>query len=437
MNLQEMLRKRSSLAADAKNLRSQIEAGGEISADVQTRFDSLISEIQGLDTKIAEAQRREQQFSFLDSIQDQNLEPRVSDDLPHSNPANSRNGHRQFSIVRAVNTILSGRALNGIEGEVTAELVKRRGGDFSIDGNQFLVPHSLPMRRDITTDAASGGDSIQTTVPNMLIDYLRNALTVRGLGASVLSDLKGPLAIPRLTTIASGGWKAEGTAFDESSPVLDQVALTPKRVGTYVEVTRTLMRQSSLDIENMVRNDLTYAVAAAIDAAAINGSGIGAVPSGVITLQTSQVEAIGANGGPITWDAVVGLESRVAIANALTGRPAYLTTAGVRGSMKTTPKESGYPVYILDESGMLNGNPLAASAQVPSTLTKGTAAGICHAMIFGDWSSLMIGLWGGSLVTVNPYSLDTSGVVRLVIEQLADVAFRQINSFAVCKDITI
>src|SRR5690606_24960957 len=120
----------------------------------------------------------------------------------------------------------------------------------------------------------SAGKSIQTTVPGTLIEYLRNKLMVVGLGATVLDDLTGDLAIPKQSAISTGSWKAEGVAFTESSPTIDQVPLSPERVGTFVEFTRKLVRQSSVGIEMMVRNDLAYAVAAAIDKAAIIGTGM-------------------------------------------------------------------------------------------------------------------------------------------------------------------
>jgi len=51
---------------------------------------------------------------------------------------------------------------------------------------------------------------------------------------------------------------------------------------------------------------------------------------------------------------------------------------------------------------------------VPSNLTKGTANGICSAAIFGNWQDLLISLWGGLDLTVDPYTGGTAGTVRVV-----------------------
>ena len=43
------------------------------------------------------------------------------------------------------------------------------------------------------------------------------------------------------------------------------------------------------------------------------------------------------------------------------------------------------------------------SQQVPSNLTKGSASGTCSAVIYGDWSSLIVAQWGSPLdILVNP-----------------------------------
>ncbi|WP_169981419.1 phage major capsid protein [Tautonia rosea] len=407
----------------ARKIREELFNASDASLpDVERRFNAVLADIQRIDHE-----------------RSMTLEPRVSDPLPMDDTGNTRDGRHRFSILRAANRILSGRQLDGIEAETTQEYALRTGQLF--DGNQFVVPHSLSLNtRAMTTDSGSAGKSVQTTVSPSLVDHLRNALVVRSLGATVLEDLYGNLAIPKQTAIAAGGWKAEGVAFDESNPVIDQIPMTPKRVGSFIEVTRQVIRQSSLSVEDMVRNDLVYAVAKSIDSAAIAGSGTGAEPSGLTTLLpvgNAQVVSLGTNGAALAWANVVDLMAKVDVQNALMGNLGYLTTPGVASKLLQTPKVAGQPVFILDDlTSTILGYPVARSNQVPSNLTKGTGTNL-HAMIFGDWSSVYIGMWGGSIITVNPYSKDTSGIVRLTIENLVDIAFRHIESFGLIRDIVV
>jgi hypothetical protein len=84
--------------------------------------------------------------------------------------------------------------------------------------------------------------------------------------------------------------------------------------------------------------------------------------------------------------------------------------------------------------GEMNGYKAGTSTLVPSTLTKGTASGICHAIIFGNWSELIIAMWGGIELIYNPYSLDTTGSVRFTAHLYTDVGVRRVQSFAAMQD---
>lgn len=434
MTYAQILQKRSTKIAEAKRLRDEITIASEFSQEKEDAFNAIMSEVESLTRQAETVKNRERFDSVLDTQGE--TEPRTSNPLPTEDPANTRNGQHEFSILRAANRILSGRPVDGIEAETLQEYSRRSGVEF--DSNQFLVPHSLPVqKRGITSAAGSAGKAIETSVSPTLIDFLRNSLQITGLGATVLADLYGNVSLPKQTAIASGGWKAEGVAFDESDPVIDQVPMTPKRVGTFIEVTRQVVRQSSVDIENMIRNDLIFAVAAAIDRAAINGSGSGAEPQGILPRITSgtQLVSLGTNGTAPTWAMVVDLMGRVDTQNALMGNLAYLTTPSAVASFLKTPKVAGQPLYIMEDlTQSILGYPVRRSNQVPSNLTKGTGTSL-SAAIFGDWSALYVGMWGGSIVTVNPYSKDTSGIVRMTIENMSDINVRHIESFAVCRDI--
>jgi hypothetical protein len=71
---------------------------------------------------------------------------------------------------------------------------------------------------------------------------------------------------------------------------------------------------------------------------------------------------------------------------------------------------------------------------VPSDLTKGTGTAL-SALIFGDFSQLMLGFWSGVDVVVDTASLSTSGGTRLAFFQDMDVAIRHGQGFSYIKDI--
>ena len=81
--------------------------------------------------------------------------------------------------------------------------------------------------------------------------------------------------------------------------------------------------------------------------------------------------------------------------------------------------------------------PNAFSNVVPSNLTKGTASGICSALVYGNWSELLIGLWSELDVLVNPYSETaySKGNVQVRAMMTVDIAVRHPASFAAILDL--
>ena len=76
----------------------------------------------------------------------------------------------------------------------------------------------------------------------------------------------------------------------------------------------------------------------------------------------------------------------------------------------------------------------AISNQVPSNLVKGTSGAVCSAILYGNWSDLLIGMWGGLDVLLDPYSLSLSGGRRIVVMQSVDISVRHPESFAAMLD---
>ena len=218
--------------------------------------------------------------------------------------------------------------------------------------------------------------------------------------------------------------------------------MTPKTVGAWTDISRKLLKQSSIDIEMFVRQDLASILGLAIDSASINGRGPTTYnePTGI--LNTTGIGAIagGDNGLAPAWSHIVGLWSEVAVDNAAFGSTGFLTNAKVVGKLMTVEKASGTAQFVVgnfpDANGMTSmaGARCGVSNQVPSNLTKGSSSGVCSAIVYGNWADLLIGMWGTLDLTVDPYALSTQGAVRVIALQDVDVAVRHAESFSAMKD---
>jgi HK97 family phage major capsid protein len=291
-------------------------------------------------------------------------------------------------------------------------------------------------QRDLVVGTATAGGHLVATdlLASSFIDLLVNQLSVMRMGATMLTGLQGNIAIPRATAGSTGYWVAENGAPTESQQAFDQIALTPKTVGAFVDYSRRMLLQSSISVEAFVRMDIARTIALMIDLGALNGSGSSNQPRGVMNTVGIGSVAGGTNGLAPTWDHIVDLESALATVNAPTGSLGYLTNAKVRGRLKKTQQFSGTNGRAVWEGNELNGYAATVSNQVPSNLTKGSASGVCSAILFGNWSDLIIGMWGGLDIMLDPYTGATAGTRRVVALQDVDVTVRYAQSFAMMAD---
>jgi len=349
---------------------------------------------------------------------------------------------KRFSFMRAINAL----ANPGDRKAQEAARFEREASDtfaakVGKSAQGFFVPVEV-QKRDMTAGTGSaGGYTVATDLlASSFIDLLRNRMMVMRMGAQMLTGLVGNIAIPRQTGGATAYWVAESGAPTESAPTFDQVAMSPKTVGAFSDISRKLLLQSSIDVESFVRNDLATVLALAIDSAAISGTGTSNQPTGILSTSGIGDVAGGTNGLDPTFAHIVELWSDIAIANADFGNTGILTNAKVIGKLMTTLKTSGVAGYVVEGFPSADGLTSVAglrggvSNQVPSNLTKGTSSGVCSAIISGNWNDLIIGQWGALDLMVDPYTGSTSGTVRVVALQDVDVAVRHAVSFSAMKD---
>jgi HK97 family phage major capsid protein/HK97 family phage prohead protease len=325
---------------------------------------------------------------------------------------------RSFSFLRAINylsnpTDRAAREAAAFEIEASDAAAVKLGRQ----SRGITIPQEV-LRRDLNVGAATaGGNLVETMLDSgSFIDLLRNASALDQAGATVLTGLTGNVAIPRQSGAATAYWVAESGSPTESQQTVDQVSLVPRTVAAYTDFSRRLMIQSSIDVENMVRNDLAQVIALKIDAAGLYGTGASNEPLGLKNTTGIGTEDFAADAP--TFAEVVALESDVATANALLGSPVYLMNAAMRGNLKTTKKDAGSGIFIM-ENGEVNGYRGVLSNQVAS-----------NDLWFGNFADLIIGYFSGLDLMVDPYTHSTSGTVRVIAMQDCDIAIRHPESFS-------
>ena len=110
------------------------------------------------------------------------------------------------------------------------------------------MPLDAWQTRDFTVGtAAEAGNLVQTTVDgSQFIDILRRSSVTVGLGARQLFGLTSNLALPKKTVTTTLTNVAEIAALTETQPNSAQVLLSPKRMGTFVEISKQAARETGM-----------------------------------------------------------------------------------------------------------------------------------------------------------------------------------------------
>ena len=331
----------------------------------------------------------------------------------------------RYSVLRAIRAMVDRDWSNaGFERECHNAILKRAGIADSGNGG-FYVPYEV-QKRDLTAASPSGGGYLVATdnLASSFIDLLRNRAVVAQLGATMLTGLQGNVTIPKLTAGGTAYWLTnEATAITESNQTLGQLALSPKNVGAYTEVSRQLMMQSSPAADSLIMNDLAKVLAIAIDAAALEGNGSGA-PTGIAN--TGSIGSV--TGTSIDYAKVLEFQTDVAGGNALAANCAYVTTPAVAALLAQRQRFSS------TDSPLWQGNILDGT--VVGFRAKSTLQVTAASMIFGDFSQVVIGEWGMLEIALNPYANFAAAISGIRAIQTVDVGIRYAGAFSRATSIT-
>jgi len=388
------------------------------------KVEALVADGKGraeLDALIVEKQEAdvESQRSEIVTLKERKLEQPAVPHIPAvGNPevGLSKKEVRRYSFINVLRSLCGERVDVAFERECSEAVEKKLGRG----ARGFFVPYDVQIaQRDLQIAGAGTGSNVVATnlMAGSFIEALRARMCLPALGVPVMSGLSGDIAIPKGTT-ATGYWVDETTAPTESTPVLSQVTGTPRACGTYVDISRKLLKQSSIDVEAFVRNEIAIALATEIDSSAFNGAGTNE-PVGLLTGPISTDVLVTA--GTPTYAEMVNLPATVEGNNVMLDNCKWAVTSEVFWKLAATATSTNGPVFIADyNTGRILGKPAIVSSSV--TANYG---------FFGDWTQMILAMWGNGLdLNVDTSSGSTTGLVRIVGFMDVDVLVRQAGAFA-------
>ena len=389
----------------------------------QSKYNDLKGHVMEFDKRIKVAQEREAQELDIVQSQAQSISEKEKREL------------KKYSLISAIRASVYNK-LEGLEKEMHEEaLNEARASGISIEG--VGVPSLIvfgekrsDQAQDVGTDTF--GKELVPTMKPRIVDGLWAATVFEQLGATIMRGLTGDLKLPRVTAGLAAAWADENADAANTAATFDEVSFAPNRMAAFTQISKTLLLQSSIDIENWVKREIARAVKIKLETDIINGT----TPiDGILTLTGTTSVAHGTTGGAPTYAKLLEFEAGVANNNALEGNLGWVTNSKVRGRLKSVSKDSGSGKFLWEDGDKILGYPVGITSLMPSNLEKAGSGTVLSGAIFGNWANYGIAQWGGYDIIADPYTKAKNALVEIVINSYWDAKPLQPKSFAQSVDI--
>lgn len=404
--------------------KAREEQNRALTEEEQSRFNTLDGELDSLDAAIKAAEKFEARERAMagtgTSVTGEDGEDKEKKKIS-----------KRFSITKMLRQATDGEELDGAEKEMheIAEQENREAG-VSFGGGKrgmrVMVPASFfrATQQTVSQDAGEyGGQLVQNQAPRVVAG-LEPKLFIEELGATVLTGLSGG-DIPMPVAGSYGfEWLTEGASITPQKNQFLGPVLSPKRAGAAVQITNRLLMQSSVDVDNLVRLNLSKGWANTLNGAAINGAG-GNAPTGILNFAGVNAAADVA-AAAATFAKIVELQGLIEEDDATERSLAYLMHPRLKAALKTKSKDAGSGRFLI-EGNELDGYRFVSTSLVPVGDAAGTPV---YPLIYGDFAQMYIGQWGSVSFLVDPYTGAKADSVEIVINTHADVQIANPQAFA-------
>lgn len=284
---------------------------------------------------------------------------------------NQRQAMKQrFSLLRAIKAVAENRSIDDITAAVNnAGMKEMRKAGLNTIGQIYL-----PTEKRAVSVASEGVDVVATD-PYDIIEPLRAKNVLLNAGAKFYTGLSNNVQLPVMTG-ANVGWAGEVGEAADGGTSFGNVQLTPKRLTAFVDISKMLLAQDSIGVENAIRMDLINAINSKLEATILGKEAKTAdKPAGMFNGKTPTKVT--------DFEGLVGLEALVEEKNVL-GDIAYIASPSAKASFRNMMKGSKGTAQLAYIDSSLDGTPVYSTSNVAA-----------KQFVVGDFSNLAIGQFGG------------------------------------------
>ena len=180
---------------------------------------------------------------------------------------------------------------------------------------------------------------------------------------------------------------------------------TPRRVVATLIVSNQLLTQTSPQGEATLWRTLMAAVAAAVDRAALAGTG-GKMPLGLLYAPGVTTVSLGNDGAAPTLAKLNEIEAAPLGLNVPLWAGGYAVSVNARKKLKAVQKAANTSTFLLETANgrdFVNGFRGFGTPLLPDTLTKGSGSGLGSLVFGAEWANLNVCQWGPMHLVSDPY----------------------------------
>lgn len=326
--------------------------------------------------------------------EDEDETPTDDDKEDNSNVRMNKN----FSLLKTVRSISKNQPLDELTNAVVEQgKSEMRKAGLSAQGQLVIPTNEVRAIHSVTAD----GESVVATDVFDILTPLRAKNVLAQAGATIYSNLTSDVKIPIMSK-SNVTFEDENGEAKDGAGAFNYLKLTPHRLTAYVDISKELLAQDSVDVENAIRTDLVNAINSKLEEAFLSDfTGTTVQPKGVF--------AVVAPDETVTKDfaTLVANEAKVEDANIL-NEPCYILSNKAKAALRAMAK-GAKSTELVYENGEVDGTKAYNTSNVPASN-----------YLFGDMSSLVIGTWSGLDLIVDPYTQAAKGAVRLVVNMYVD-----------------
>ena len=277
---------------------------------------------------------------------------------------------QRFSLLEAIKAVAENRSVDDITAAVNnAGIAEMRKAGLNTIGQIYL-----PTEKRAISVATEGVDVVATDLYD-IIEPLRAKNVLLNAGAKFYTGLSNNVQLPVMTG-ANVGWAGEVGEAADGGTAFGNVILQPKRLTAFVDISKMLLAQDSIGVENAIRMDLINAINSKLEATILGKEAKTAdKPAGMFNGKTPTKVT--------DFEGIVGLEALVEEKNVL-GDIAYIASPSAKASFRNMMKGSKGTAQLAYIDSSLDGTPVYSTSNVAP-----------KQFVVGDFSNLAIGQFGG------------------------------------------